>query len=33
MNGERIEQRELGWDRHDAEVERIEWDGMEKKKL
>ena len=27
MKGERIEQRELGWDLHDAEVERIEWEG------
>lgn len=27
MKGERIEQRELGCDRHDAGVERIEWKG------
>lgn len=27
MKGERIEQRELGWDRHDAHVERMESDG------
>lgn len=27
MKGERIEQRELGWDRHDAQVERMESNG------
>lgn len=33
MKGERIAQREVGWDRHDAEVERMGSRGMERKSV